>query len=65
MTELDKSAYNLGRVYAMLQKQGELTDEQTLLFEELKNFRSALIEMDYKLYGVFELGRLMEKSGKA
>lgn len=64
MTELDKSAYNLGRVYALLQKQGELTDEQTLLFEELKNFRSALIEMDYKLYGVFEIAYVMEMTGK-
>ncbi|NMA74571.1 MAG: hypothetical protein GX963_10525 [Bacteroidales bacterium] len=62
---VSKSVYKLGRVYAILEKQADLTAEQALLLDELKSFRAKLIEIDYKLYGVFELGRLMEKSGKA
>lgn len=61
---LAKSIYNLGRVYALLERQTELTAEQALLFEELKSFRSKIVEIDYKLYGMFELGYLMERGGR-
>lgn len=60
---VSKGIYNLGRVYATLEKQDNLTAEQALLFEELKSFRAKLIEIDYKLYGMFELGYLMERDG--
>ena len=61
---LAKSVYNLGRVYAMLKKQDQLTGEQALLLDELKSFRAKLIEIDYKLYGMFELGYEMQKQGR-
>ena len=63
-TEFKKSIYNLGRVYALLKKQDKLTGEQALLFDELKSFRAKLIEIDYKLYGMFEVGWLMERGGR-
>lgn len=61
---LAKSIYNLGRVYALLEKQDKLTAEQTLLFKELKIFHAKITEMDYRIYSVFELGRLMGQQGK-
>lgn len=63
-TEFKRGIYNLGRVFALLEKQEELTNEQALLFEELKSFRAKLIEIDYKLHGMFELGRLMGRGGR-
>lgn len=61
---LAKSVYNLGRVYALLEKQKELTAEQAVLFDELKSFRARIVEIDCKLYSMFELGRLMERGGR-
>ena len=60
-TEFKRGIYNLGRVYALLKSQDNLTGEQTLLLDELKSFRAKLIEIDYKLYGMFELGYEMQK----
>lgn len=61
---VSKSVYKLGRVYALLKKQDKLTGEQALLLDELKSFRAKLIEIDYKLYGMFELGYVMQRSGR-
>ncbi len=61
---LAKSVYNLGRVYAILEKQAELTAEQALLLDELKSFRAKIVEIDYKLYGMFELGYEMQRGGR-
>lgn len=62
---LAKSVYSLGRVYALLEKQDNLTAEQALLFDELKSFRDKIVGIDGRLHGMFELGYLMEKRGKA
>lgn len=62
-TEFKRGIYNLGRVYALLKKQDKLTGEQAVLFEELKTFRAKLIKIDYKLYGMFELGYETQRSG--
>lgn len=61
---LAKSVYKLGRVYALLEMQDKLTEEQALLLDELKSFRAKIVEIDTQLHGMFELGWLMERGGR-
>jgi len=63
-TEFKKSIYNLGRVYALLKSQDNLTGEQALLLDELERFNNMIVEKDAFLHGVFELGWLMERGGR-
>lgn len=60
-TEFKKGIYNLGRVYALLEMQDRLTDEQALLLDELERFDNMIVERDVFLHGVFKLGYEMQK----
>ena len=60
-TEFKRGIYNLGRVYALLKKQDNLTGEQALLLDELERFNNMIVEKDAFLHGIFKLGYEMQK----
>lgn len=60
-TEFKKSIYNLGRVYALLKSQDNLTGEQALLLDELERFDNMIVEKDAFLHGIFKFGYGMQK----